>query len=117
MQASSSDGISAGVKASFDRKVAKNSEAFRNLVDIVDSCEELFKKLTPSQTPYYIFVDEMEAYYGDFELLKRDLTLIRDMLFTIHRINSYGKVHIIAAIRNEIIFAMDRFRYPLLTDT
>lgn len=51
----------------------------------------------------------MEAYYGDVELLKRDLTLIRDMLFTIHRINSYGKVHIIAAIRNEIIFAMDRF--------
>ena len=109
MQASSSDGISAGVKASFDRKVAQNREAFRNLVYIVDSCEELFKKLTPSQTPYYIFVDEMEAYYGDFELLKRDLTLIRDMLFTIHRINSYGKVHIIAAIRNEIIFAMDRF--------
>lgn len=85
----------------------KNNEAFRSLVNIVDKCEELFQKLTPSETPYYIFVDEMEAYYGDVELLKRDLTLIRDMLFTIHRINSYGKVHIIAAIRNEIIFAMD----------
>ena len=51
----------------------------------------------------------MEAYYGDQELLKRDLTLIRDMIFTIHRLNGYGKVRIIAAIRNEIIFSMDRF--------
>lgn len=109
MQVSPSTGVSAGVKASFNREIAKNNEAFRNLVDIVDKCEELFQKLTPSGTPYYIFVDEMEAYYGDVELLKRDLTLIRDMLFTIHRINGYGKVHIIAAIRNEIIFAMDRF--------
>ncbi len=109
MQASPSMGVSAEVEASFNREIAKNNEAFRSLVDIVDKCEELFQKLTPSETPYYIFVDEMEAYYGDVELLKRDLTLIRDMLFTIHRINSYGKVHIIAAIRNEIIFAMDRF--------
>lgn len=109
VQASPSAGVSAGVKASFNKEIAKSNEAFRNLVDIVDKCEELFQKLTPSETPYYIFVDEMEAYYGDVELLKRDLTLIRDMLFTIHRINNYRKVHIIAAIRNEITFAMDRF--------
>lgn len=80
MQASPSTGVSAEVKASFNREIAKNNEAFRSLVDIVDKCEELFQKLTPSETPYYIFVDEMEAYYGDVELLKRDLTLIRDML-------------------------------------
>lgn len=109
MHVAPSTGVSAEVKASFNKEIAKSNEAFRNLVDIVDNCEELFQKLTPSKIPYYIFVDEMEAYYGDVELLKRDLTLIRDMLFTIHRINSYGKVHIIAAIRNEITFAMDRF--------
>lgn len=109
MQASPSKGVSAGLNASFNKEISKNGEAFRNLVDIVDECEELFQELTPSEIPYYIFIDEMEAYYGDIELLKRDLTLIRDMLFTIHRINSYRKLHIIAAIRNEIIFAMDRF--------
>ena len=109
MQVSPSTGVSTEVKASFNREIDKNIEAFRNLVDIVDACERLFQKLTPSETPYYIFIDEMEAFYGDVELLKRDLTLIRDLIFTIHRINSYGKVHIIAAIRNEIIFAMDRF--------
>lgn len=102
MQVSPSTGVSVGVKTSFNREIAKNNEAFRNLVDIVDKCEELFQKLTPSGTPYYIFVDEMEAYYGDVELLKRDLTLIRDMLFTIHRINGYGKVHIILLLETRL---------------
>jgi len=72
MQISPSTGVSAGIKASFNREIAKNNEAFRNLVDIVDKCEELFQKLTPSGTPYYIFVDEMEAYYGNVELLNID---------------------------------------------
>lgn len=54
MQASPSTGVSAEVKASFNREIAKNNEAFRSLVDIVDKCEELFQKLTPGETPYYI---------------------------------------------------------------
>ena len=108
LQASPISGVSAKASAVFD-KVAKNEAAFRRLIDIVNRCEQLFQNLLRTETPYYIFVDEMEAYYGDSDLFKRDLTLIRDMIFTIHRINSFGKVHIIAAIRNEIIYAMDRF--------
>lgn len=108
MQASPASGASIKVNAKF-QKVANDNTAFRVLVDTVDRCEELFCRLERTDIPYYIFVDEMEAYYGDQELLKRDLTLIRDMIFTIHRLNGYGKVRIIAAIRNEIIFSMDRF--------
>ena len=107
-QASTSSGISTEIRATL-KKVAKNENTFREFIDIVDQCEDLFQRLKPTDIPYYIFVDEMEAYYGDISLLKRDLTLIRDMLFTIHRLNGYGKLHIIAAIRNEITFAMDRF--------
>ncbi len=108
-QMSQTDGIAAGASASFSREISKNDEAFRQLIDIVDKCDILFQKLTRTDIPYYLFVDEIEAYYGDKDLLKRDLTLIRDLLVTIHRINGYGKVHIIAAVRNEILFAMDRF--------
>ena len=111
LQASPISGVSAKASAVFD-KVAKNEAAFRRLIDIVNRCEQLFQNLLRTETPYYIFVDEMEAYYGDSDLFKRDLTLIRDMIFTIHRINSFGKVHIIAAIRNEIIYAMDRLLAP-----
>lgn len=108
MQASQVFGISADASAAFNR-IAKSEDAFRSLIDVVDQCEQLFKQLTRTDIPYYLFVDEMEAYFGDSELFKRDLTLIRDMIFSIHRINALGKVHIIAAIRSEIIYAMDRF--------
>lgn len=108
VKVSQTSGVSAEASATFDR-VAKNESAFRTLIDIVDQCEKLFQQLVRTDTPYYIFVDEMEAFYGDPDLLCRDLTLIRDLIFTIHRINSYEKLHIIAAIRNEIIYAMDRF--------
>ena len=108
IQVSQESGIAAGASATFDR-VSKNENAFRKLIDIVNQCEQLFKKLVRTEIPYYIFVDEMEAYCGDMELFKRDLTLIRDMVFTIHRLNGYQKVNIVAAIRNEIIYAMDRF--------
>lgn len=108
VQASTTSGFSAEANAKFDR-VADNEDAFRKLIDTVDCCESYFKKLKRTDIPYYIFVDEMEAYYGDAELFRRDLTLIRDMIFTIHRINSYGKIHIIAAVRNEIVYAMDRY--------
>lgn len=108
VQASEESGVGAEANAKFDR-VAKNQSAFRDLIDLVDQCEELFKKLKRTDIPYYIFVDEMEAFYGDMDMFCRDLTLIRDMIFTIHRINGYRKMFIIAAIRNEIIYAMDRF--------
>jgi hypothetical protein len=108
MQVSQTSGVSAGASATFNR-VAKSESAFRQLIDIVDECERLFAKLIRTDIPYYLFVDEMEAYYGNTELLKRDLTLIRDMIFTIHKINGYGKIYVIAAVRNEIFYAMDRF--------
>lgn len=108
LEASLVDGASVKATADFNR-IAQNESKFREMINIVDECEQLFKKITRTNVPYYIFTDELEAYYGDTELFKRDLTLIRDMLFTINRINSYGKVHIIAAVRNEILYAMDRF--------
>jgi len=108
VQMSSSSGVSAKASAKFEM-ISKDELNFRKFVDIVDQCEGLFEKLKRTDIPYYLFVDEMEAYYGDSDLFTRDLTLIRDMIFTIHRINKHQKIHIIGAIRNEIIYAMDRF--------
>lgn len=107
-KASKKSGVNGKLTASFKR-VNKDQSAFENLINIVDYCEKIFKKLIRTDVPYYIFVDEIEAFYGDKEIFSRDLTLIRDLLFTIHRINGYQKVHIIAAIRNEVLFAMDKY--------
>lgn len=107
-QVSQENGVSGGASAQFER-ISSSERAFREITAIVDECERLFKRLVRTNVPYYLFVDEMEAFYGDTELFCRDLTLIRDMIFTIHRLNSHRKVHIVAAIRNEIVYAMDRF--------
>ena len=107
-QISQESGLSGGANAKFDR-IANNERTFQQIITIVDECEHLFRRLRRTNVPYYLFVDEMEAFYGDKDLFYRDLTLIRDMIFTIHRLNSYSKVRIVAAVRNEIIYAMDRF--------
>lgn len=62
VQASQTSGVSAEANATFQR-VAKSESAFRDLIDIVDQCEQQFKKLKRTDIPYYIFVDEMELFY------------------------------------------------------
>lgn len=108
IDASGNTGLTGKISAFFE-PVSKSEQAFKKMIEIVDHCEALFPRLTRTDIPYYLFVDEMEAYYGDFDLFTRDLTLIRDVIFTIHRLNSYGKVRIIGAVRSEILFAMDRY--------
>jgi len=105
--ASTSEGAKLETRAEFGIK--NSSSNFEKFANTVDECETLFSKLKKTDTPYYIFVDEIEAFYGDRELFLRDLKLIRDLVFIIHKINVTGKLKIIAAIRSEIINAMDRF--------
>ena len=62
-----------------------NSKQYRNFVELVDEAEAAFCRLNRTDIPYYIFVDELEAYYGDIEIFKRDLNMIRDLIFTVKR--------------------------------
>lgn len=58
-----------------------------------------------------IFIDELEAYYGNRQIFERDLALIRDLIFTVKRFNTIfakshaGKTKIICSVRSEIINA------------
>lgn len=108
VQLSPTTGFTADASVATD-KISNDEKSFRKLIGIVENCECLFRKLVRTDIPYYLFVDEMEAFYGDEDLFRRDLTLIRDIIFTIHRLNGFGKVRIVAAVRNEIMYAMDRF--------
>ena len=99
----------AKIEAHAEMEINKNKENFEKFANTVDECEAIFQKLSRTDVPYYIFIDELEAFYGNQEMFLRDLTLIRDLLFVIHRINETKKVVVIAAVRSEIINAMDRF--------
>lgn len=91
------------------------SAAYRQLLAIIETLDEIFPTLQRTDTPYYIFVDELEAYYGNEKIFKRDLYLIRDLIFTVKKLNTIflknniGQTKIICSIRKEIINAINRF--------
>lgn len=88
---------------------------YRKFVEVIDKAEQLFSSLKRTDIPYYIFVDELEAYYGDISVFKRDLCLIRDLLFTVKRLNAVcfscgmQNTKIICSVRSEILTAISRF--------
>lgn len=104
-------------KAELDFSVAKVQESknYRLFVQIINSADELFGQLKRTDIPYYIFVDELEAYYGEEKVFKRDLRLIRDLIFTVKKINSvFAKdksvtSKVICSVRTEILNAINRF--------
>lgn len=91
------------------------TEDYRKFLNTIDEIENLFQLLTRTDIPYYIFIDELEAYYGDIQIFKRDLCLIRDLLFSVKRFNSIfysagmKKTKIICSVRSEILTAISRF--------
>ena len=104
-------------KAELDFSVAKVQESknYRLFVQIINSADELFGQLKRTDIPYYIFVDELEAYYGEEKVFKRDLRLIRDLIFTVKKINSvFAKdksvtSKVVCSVRTEILNAINRF--------
>lgn len=92
----------------------KSDIAYNQFIAIIDEAEQMFANVERTDVPYYIFVDELEAYYGDLNIFKRDLCLIRDLIFTVKRINGLFKnisdnTKIICSVRTEIIKSISRF--------
>lgn len=108
-------GMSIGPEMEVDLSKGSMENNYSSFVKLVDDAENALSKVTKTDIPYHIFVDELEAYYGDQEVFKRDLYLIRDLIFTIKRFNSIfsssnmSNIKIICSIRSEIVNAISRF--------
>ncbi|NLZ45390.1 MAG: hypothetical protein GX896_01725, partial [Clostridiales bacterium] len=98
-----------------DFNKSKNDYSYLSFVELIDKAENAFGSLKRTDIPYYIFVDELEAYYGNEDIFYRDLYLIRDLLFTVKRFNemfyrlSSKGLKIICSVRTEILRAISRF--------
>lgn len=98
-----------------DFKKSGNDDAYVKFIRLIDEAETLFTKVIKTDIPYYIFIDELEAYYGDLQIFKRDLYMIRDLIFTVKRLNSIfmqicpSQFKIICSVRSEIVKAISRF--------
>jgi len=94
---------------------ATQTEAYSQFCMILDSAEQLLMEAERTDVPYYLFIDELEAYYGEHEVFIRDLKLIRDLVLTVNRINrmvAQNKLlntHIICSVRTEIVNSIHRF--------
>ena len=92
-----------------------SSQQYQDFVALVDAAEETLSNLTRTDIPYYIFIDELEAYYGNEQIFLRDLYMIRDLIFTVKRFNTtfaranMPQIKIICSVRSEILTAIQRF--------
>ena len=100
------------IEVDFTRQKDKQ---FQDFITVIDEAEQQMRELTRTDIPYYIFIDELEAYYGDTDVFKRDLYMIRDLIFTVKRFNSVfascdmKSTKIICSVRSEILTAISRF--------
>lgn len=95
----------------FSQRDFNMTQAYSKFVKIIDTAYELFQNLTRTDIPYYIFIDELEAYRGENITFYRDLRIIRDLLFEVKKFNDLFKsgTKIICSIRPEIITSITRF--------
>ncbi|MBP3335385.1 MAG: hypothetical protein J6L61_04510 [Ruminiclostridium sp.] len=104
--------ISPEMEVDFQRP---SSQQYQDFVSLVDEAEDAFSYLTRTDIPYYIFIDELEAYYGDTQIFNRDLYMIRDLIFTVKRFNTnfaqagMKNTKMICSVRSEILTAISRF--------
>lgn len=105
-------GAIAGVEAELSADVIskKDDEIIVSLRALVNGAQKLLHKLS-FQKRLVIAFDELEAFYTDDAAYKRDLSMVRDLLFVVDSVNqeclSEGtELFVIAAVRSEVLFAM-----------
>lgn len=86
-----------------------NKRAYDEFKDIIDEAFILFCNLQKTAIPYYIMLDELEAFYSDKDIFIRDLQMLRDLLYVVKLFNlesiesNIKKFKIICSIRKEIL--------------
>lgn len=81
---------------------------------IVHKANELFNKLTADKGRLYILLDELELSLTTTKIYNRDARMIRDVIIAIEKLNNVSKknkfdLHIIGAIRSEVLTAVSSF--------
>jgi len=90
------------------------SKVYVEFVKIINAADKFALQLKRSDIPYYIFIDELEAYRGENDTFYRDLRMIRDLLFTVKCMNDIFRTgtKLICSVRPEILNAINRFIQP-----
>jgi S1 RNA binding domain len=104
--------FTSGVEIDFSKEMDMNDLTLFN--ERVKECTYLFSNLKRTDIPYYLFIDELEAFYADDKTFKRDLSMLRDLILAIKEVNFLGtnanmkKTKIICSVRTEIVNSIYR---------
>ena len=98
----------------FSRRDFHRTKSYSEFVKIIEKADSLSKLIKRTDVPYYVFIDELEAYRGEDDTFYRDLRMIRDLLFTVKRLNDVFRdgTRIICSVRLEVLNAINRFVQP-----
>ena len=103
------------VTPQMDVTISRETGEKQSFYDLIEDMTDAFLQLKRTDVPYYIFLDELEAFYGETEIFQRDLRLIRDLMLEAKNMNmlfyqaDMAKTKIICAVRSEIISSINRF--------
>jgi hypothetical protein len=90
-----------------------NLKEYTYFNSLIDKATKAFAQLQRTDIPYYIFIDELEAFYADNKIFQRDLRMIRDLIITVKFFNNlfsnFKNTKIVCSIRSEIINSICNF--------
>lgn len=89
----------------------QSTRSYAEFIKVISNADYYFSKVQRTDIPFYIFIDELEAYRGKQPSFYRDLRMIRDLLFTVKNLNGVLKdgTKMICSVRLEILNAINRF--------
>ena len=93
------------------QKSFNSTKGYKEFEKIIEEADCYIQKIKRKDVPYYVFIDELEAYRGNNDIFLRDLRLIRDLLFVVKYMNDVFQTgtKIICSVRPEILNAINRF--------
>lgn len=95
----------------FSQRNFNLTKGYSGFVKIIDRADQLVQQIKRTDVPYCVFIDELEAYRGESNAFYRDLRMIRDLLFTVKKLNDIFQsgTKIICSVRLEILSAINRY--------
>lgn len=96
-------------------KFHKNQKLLDIFKSVIDDTMLALSKCKRTNIPYYIMLDELEAFYQKEEIFKRDLYLLRDLIFTVKEFNllfaqsKFVNTKLICCVRTEVVAAINKY--------
>jgi CxxC-x17-CxxC domain-containing protein len=101
-------------ECTLDFNQKENLKEYRLFISRIDEAISLLEKLSKTDVPHYIFIDELEVFFSSRSAMDRDLRMVRDLIISTKNLNTillknYTNIRIVCSVRTEVINSIQRF--------